>query len=173
METLREIRMRIIDDASTKIQATFRMHQTKSQLALFYKSVGRMQAAFRGIHYREKWCRYRQAISIVQWFFKGFILKNRYVTKSKAIRKLQAYFRKCHGRLRFMRIRRGLGLHGLSGIYVKTFYGCSKLSKLCKCTRSFLGLDVYIGPRLGLLYWYKLPFEAINCAKNVKMLLSI
>ena len=75
LETLREIRMRKIDDASTKIQATFRMHQTKSQLALFYKSVGRMQAAFRGIHYREKWCKYRQAISIVQWFFKGFILK--------------------------------------------------------------------------------------------------
>ena len=115
LETLREIRMRKIDDASTKIQATFRMHQTKSQLALFYKSVGRMQAAFRGIHYREKWCEYRQAISIVQWFFKGFILKNRYVTKSKAIRKLQSYFRKCHGRLRFMRIRRGLRvLHGLS-----------------------------------------------------------
>eukprot|EP00943_MAST-04B_sp_MAST-4B-sp1_P008495 g8495.t1 len=115
LETLREIRMQRIDEASTLIQATYRMYHTNKKILLFQSSVGRIQAAFRGIHYRTKWCNYRNAINILQWFFKGFIIKNRYETKSKAIRKLQSYFRKCHGRLRFMRIRRGLRvLHGLS-----------------------------------------------------------
>ena len=151
LETLREVRMQKIDEASTKIQATYRMYQTKANLALFHRSIGRIQAAFRGIHYRTKWCSYRNAINIMQWFFKGFIIKNRYTKKMRALRKLQRYFRKCHGRLRFMRIRRGLRvLHGLSRGFIVRRHVLRMLEAvkiIQRATRRFL--------RLRRIHWSK------------------
>ncbi len=115
LETLREIRLRKIEDAAVKIQASYRMHYISYKLEKVYSCTGKIQAAFRGIHYRKKWMKRKHAILEIQKWMKTILSRRLWVKQKKSVLKLQAYIRRCFGRLRFLRIRRGLRvLHGLS-----------------------------------------------------------
>jgi len=115
LETLREMRMRKMNDASTKLQSAYRMFRTKAHVKKVESCTGRIQAAFRGIHYRKKWMKRKNAVSVIQKWSHAVLSRRLWARQKNSILILQSYFRRCFGRLRFLRIRRGLRvLHGLS-----------------------------------------------------------
>jgi myosin V len=119
LETVREIRLRKMDEASVKMQAAYRMHFAKNQMKKIYKGVGRIQSAWKGIHYRKIWMKRKHAVQVIQNEAKLFLSRRLWTRQKKSILIIQSYFRRVMFRCRFLRIRRGLRvLHGLSRGYI-------------------------------------------------------
>ncbi len=119
LEALREVKLRNMDEATVRIQASFRMFRARRIIRSFYGGFLRLQSAWRAIRYRRIWLKRRQATLTIQNQGRAFCAYRKFQRQRKAVRTIQSFVRIIGHKLRWTRLRRGLRtLHSLSRGYI-------------------------------------------------------
>ena len=115
LEALREVKLRKMDEATVRIQATFRMWRARRIIRSFYSGFLRLQSAYRAIRYRRIWLARRSALLKIQGAARAFTIRKYFLRVKRSVKKIQAFIRICNQKLKWIRLRRGLRtLHSLS-----------------------------------------------------------